>query len=131
MEKLDDKDYFGNSGAVIELKPKDFDSMKTYRLKSKRCTFVMFYAPWCGYCKRTKDVWIKLANSVAFADIAALNCEKNKGHVMKMNQDHPSKEFVKFYPTVVLYKNGEPVKVFKDERTYENLMNAVMECRRG
>lgn len=129
LPSRDSKDYFGTSSAVIELKPSDFDSTKNYKLRSKDCGIVLFYAPWCGYCEKTKEMWIKLASKVAFADVAAFNCEKHKGHVMKMNADHPSKAFVKSYPTIVTYRDGNPTSTFAGEITYENLLEAAMQCR--
>ena len=123
----DSKNYFSSSKVVKELTPVEFDPIKTFNLKSSsrgKCTFIMFYAPWCGYCKRSKELWEQLGHAATFIDVCALNCEKYKNHVGKMNMDKPG--FVGSFPTLVMYKGNIPFKKFDDERTLQNLLDFCM-----
>ncbi|CAD7966905.1 unnamed protein product [Amoebophrya sp. A120] len=48
------------TAAVLELTSADFDDT----LESSTLTFVKFYAPWCGHCKKLIPDWDKLATEV-------------------------------------------------------------------
>lgn len=114
------QNYFGNNSVIKELSQKDFDDIKTYKLKSKKCTLILFYAPWCGYCKEVRPIWEQLGMTINFLDICAVNCEKNKSLINKMNID--KKNHVVSFPTIYLYKNGEPKRKFNEQRTLKNLL---------
>jgi len=124
--KRDSKNYFDKCKNIKELSSKDFDKKISFKLKSNEDSFIMFYAPWCGYCKQTKDLWMDLALSSSFKDvnILAFNCEKNKKYLNKLNLDFQKLgkiPLIKSYPTLILYKNGLPNKQFNEERNMSNL----------
>jgi len=124
---MDKKDYFKNSKFVTELKPSDFKSDKVWELKNRQCCVILFYSPWCGYCKKTKGAWEKLGKLLGFYDVLAFNCEKYKGHCLKIQHDMP--ELIAGYPSIIIYKNGKPVEKIgqnDDERTVTKLTSAVM-----
>ena len=127
MTQRDGEDYFADSKFVTELTHKDFESVATWRLKTHKCSIVLFYAPWCPHCKALKDIWISLGTKAAFFDVCAMNCEKNKVHMAKIKEDMP--ELVNGYPTIIIYKNGDPVENVggsKETRTVGHLIKACM-----
>ena len=128
--KKDDRDYFAKNLFVKELKPSDFDPVATWALKDKNCSIVLFYAPWCGYCKAVKEEWIKLGKIATFMEVCSFNCEKYKGHLEKIQHDMP--QLVRSYPTIIFYKHGNPVEQYDGDRTYQNLLKACMRvCKEG
>ena len=129
IPKKDDTPYFAKSPYVKELTPRDFDSVATWKLKSKGCSIVLFYAPYCSYCAAVKDIYEQLGRTALFLDVLAMNCEKHSSHISKIKEDMP--ELVRGYPTIIFYKNGAPVEQFADERTHENLLKACMRLCQG
>jgi thioredoxin-like negative regulator of GroEL len=126
----DAADMFPGSKVVKELKPSDFDEYQNFKLKSKECTAVFFYCHWCPHCRNLKETWEQYARTAAgLANVCAFNCEKYKGHILKMNEEKPG--MVQGYPTIWFFKEGIPVKKYQDERTKEKLISASMAiCRR-
>lgn len=64
---------------VNHLTSKDFKSF----LKSKSSVLVMFYAPWCGHCKKAKPEYQTAADKLAKESdskvFAAVDCTTNEG----------------------------------------------------
>ncbi len=116
----DDQDYFGITNKFVkELQPSDFDSSAPWRLKSVDgkypCGLVLFYAPWCPHCKDVQPIFIDAAKKVGFCDYFAFNCEKHKNHLEQIRENMPN--MVTSYPTILVYKKGEPVEAYMGERT--------------
>lgn len=109
---------------VRELKPKDFNSVTTWKLKDTRCSVVLFYCPWCPHCQALKDTWKKLAKVAAFCNVLAFNCEKHKRHVLKISEDAP--ELIKTYPTIVVYEKGQPKEIYDGDRSLQSLVKTCM-----
>jgi thiol-disulfide isomerase/thioredoxin len=68
----------------------------------------MYYAPWCGHCKKLKPVWIELSDHVEKTQvlIAKIDMTKNKLATPE----------VKGFPTLYFYPmEGEP-KVYEGDR---------------
>lgn len=116
----------GLSQFVIHLGEDDFEEVECWKLKRHKCCFVMFYIDDCGYCARTKPTWNELARKITFYDIAAYNCKEYPKHYARLTNDVPS--LVQGYPTLVVYKNGEPVHIYEGERTLEKLTEICMKA---
>ena len=121
------EDYFSSSSFVTELTAKDFDPVETWKLQNHKCSIVLFYAPWCPYCKAVENVWNELGEMAAFFDVCAFNCEKNKKHLQKIQHDMP--ELVGGFPTMIIYEKGDPVEkvgTSESERTVATFVKACM-----
>ena len=76
---------------VVVVNKKDFDDTI-----ASGVTFVKFYAPWCGHCKRLAPTWDKLA--AAFKDksgvkIAKVDCTSEDGN----NRELCDSQSVRFF----------------------------------
>lgn len=72
-------------------------------LNSDKPVLVDFFATWCGPCKRVAPVLDEVASEVAGkASVYKVDIDKS--------QDIAAKYRVSSVPTMILFKNGEPVK---------------------
>lgn len=102
---------------LVELNPLNFEK----RINNEKCTFVTFYAPWCGHCKRFIPQTKVAAHAFVAEEnvsIAKMNCDEYKEYCEQFD--------VQGFPTVKLFKGAlaDPV-AFEGERTPENVINFV------
>lgn len=79
----------------------------------------LFYAPWCGHCKRVMPEWDKLTNMKSVnssgkkVKIIKVNCDENK--------DLATKHGINGFPTIKYFPNGmsshDNSKPYSGERT--------------
>jgi protein disulfide isomerase family A protein 3 len=85
---------------VLDLSDDDFST----RVKEAETMLVMFYAPWCGHCKRLKPEYAKAAEMVRGDDppiqLAKVDCTE-------AGKETCSKFSVSGYPTLKIFRNGE------------------------
>ena len=104
-------------GINIEAYENSVDAAKT-----KSCV-ALFYAPWCGHCKRLMPTWEKFAekNANDSVVIVKINADENK--------DLTSKFGIKSFPTIKYIASGlnKPSNVvdYSGNRTLEDLSSFI------
>ncbi|KAJ8955403.1 hypothetical protein NQ318_003501 [Aromia moschata] len=85
---------------VLEFSDSDFDS----RIAEHETALVMFYAPWCGHCKRLKPEYAKAAEDLIRNDppvgLVKVDCTE-------AGKETCNKYSVSGYPTLKIFRNGE------------------------
>lgn len=109
--------------SVNILKSSDFENNSLY-LKNKNCSFILFYTNWCQYCQNIKPEYIKFANIAQFLNICAINCEDNESLIKKMEKYSNIK--IEGYPTIYIYKNGKPLKKYKQKKEIKDFLKCGM-----
>jgi len=86
--------FFG--AGVHELSARDFTDRVLY---SGNATAVVFYAPWCGYCRKLIPEWGGAAKQLAgLARVAAVNCDDDS------NKQLCAKYGVQGFPTIKVFQ---------------------------
>jgi len=83
-------------------------------------TFVKFFAPWCGHCKRLAPTWEELAAKYSKTDgvkIGKVDCTEGNDR----NRELCGAQGVTGFPTLNIYKNGEKIEEYNGKRTIEDL----------
>ncbi len=90
------------------------DQFQNEVLQSDVPVLVDFWAVWCGPCRTMEPIIEELADEYA-----------GKVKVMKMNVDEspvtPGNYNIMSIPTFILYKGGQPVKIFVGTRSKEDM----------
>ncbi|XP_060583219.1 protein disulfide-isomerase A5-like [Ruditapes philippinarum] len=89
---------------------------------SKDAVLVMFYAPWCGHCKKAKPSYQGAADKLGDSRraLAAVDCTAAK------SKDLCSKEGIKGFPTIKLYVKGQFLVEYSGDRTEEEFFKFIM-----
>ncbi|EDS42910.1 disulfide isomerase [Culex quinquefasciatus] len=100
---------FAGEADVLDLTDADFAS----RVAETETTLVMFYAPWCGHCKKLKPEYAKAAELVRGEDppiaLAKVDCTEG-------GKETCNKFSVSGYPTLKIFKNGEVSQEYSGPR---------------
>nr|XP_033185197.1 protein disulfide-isomerase A3 [Bombus vancouverensis nearcticus] len=94
---------------VVELTDDTF----SHELERLENTLVMFYAPWCGHCKRLKPEYAKAAEMLLGNDppitLAKVDCTES-------GKDSCNKYSVSGYPTLKIFSRGDFVSDYNGPR---------------
>lgn len=102
--------FFEGSEYVNELGDKDLKTLLT----SKKPRLVLFYMPWCKFCKDLKQLWPSLGHTLGTAvDVEAYNCMRSPKLTKALN--------IQSYPTIVMFNKGLAT-VFDGERNMASLL---------
>ncbi|XP_065337000.1 protein disulfide-isomerase A3 [Cloeon dipterum] len=100
---------------VLELTDDDFST----RIAEHEVAVVMFYAPWCGHCKRMKPEYEKAAPTLRANDppvtLAKVDCTE-------AGKETCSKHGVTGYPTIKIFRNGEVSQDYSGPREADGIV---------
>lgn len=77
----------------------------------------LYYAEWCGYCKRFQPTWEKLKE--------AFNGKVNCAEYESENKRVMERENIKSFPTIKITYNGQ-TEIYKGDREFNVLFSYVM-----
>jgi protein disulfide-isomerase-like protein len=85
---------------------------------------VLFYADWCGHCKKLKPTWEEASeelNTKTETKMLKINCSKQDDEQLN---DIMSQYKVKGYPTIIIFDDGKATP-YEGERTVEAFKEAL------
>ncbi|CAI5950697.1 unnamed protein product, partial [Closterium sp. NIES-64] len=106
------------SASVVKLTDANF------KRKTKGHTFVMFYAEWCGHCKRLIPVWSQLADELKEAGRADVSMASL---LATEHRAHPAAKLVRGFPTLIWFHGARPVAQYEGDRSRESLLAFIEE----
>lgn len=79
--------------------------------------FILFYAPWCGHCKRLEPIWRHVAQALHHSDIRVgkIDCTRYKRVVSEFG--------LTGYPTIMFFRDREGEFKFNSERSTEEMVH--------
>lgn len=88
--------------------------------KETRPVLIMFYAPWCGFCKQLKPEYSKAATTLkGKAVLAAIDVNRPENTPVRAAFN------ITGFPTLHYFKNGEWGSTYDGENKHDDLVNFV------
>lgn len=98
------------------------DQFATEVLQSSQPVLVDFWAPWCGPCRRIAPMIDELAAEYAgTAKVCKVNVDENQQAAMQYG--------IEAIPTLIIFKNGQPVQRFQGIPPKARLQEALDQAR--
>ena len=113
--------FFDENTEVIQLKK---DTFEKEVVNSDDLWLILFYAPWCGHCKRFHPEFEKVAKETkGVFKIGAVNCEEEKDLAKKYKIDG--------YPTVLFFgDNKKKTEEYEGDRKAEKVIDFLFEKKK-
>lgn len=90
---------------------------------SKGISFVKFFAPWCGHCKRLASTWSELGKMFSTEDnvkIIKVDCTNDE------NKKLCNEQVLEGFPTLLLYHDGKKISEYNGSRGLDDLYEFIM-----
>eukprot|EP00825_Cyclidium_porcatum_P043244 TRINITY_DN608_c0_g1_i4.p2 TRINITY_DN608_c0_g1~~TRINITY_DN608_c0_g1_i4.p2 ORF type:complete len:280 (-),score=46.98 TRINITY_DN608_c0_g1_i4:378-1217(-) len=120
-EPHDHSHSFSDNADVILLDDSSFKATtQVGEPKMQYQWFIMFFAPWCGHCKRLIPTWEQLATKYKASTtvkIAAIDCEANS--------DTRNQFGISGFPTLIFFDNTGKQYSFRERRDLETLSKFI------
>lgn len=116
----EDTGIFAKS-SVKHLTGADFENVEPWILKDKKCSFVLFYADWCGHCQNLKPDYVKFSDIAQFIKVYAVNSDTCNNLLQRIS-DSKSPLDIKGYPTIWIYSNGIPIEEYTEDKSWQKLL---------
>uniref|UniRef100_A0A7S2GNX8 Thioredoxin domain-containing protein n=1 Tax=Haptolina brevifila TaxID=156173 RepID=A0A7S2GNX8_9EUKA len=121
---VDEEDYEPPDTNLSQ--PLTEDTFKPF-LQEHELTVVNFFAPWCIWCRRFEPVYVDAASKIpdlhfhGHARLSQVDCVANQAFC--------SKSQIRAYPTVRMYKDGDPVnfELYTGARTVGALLSFIQQ----
>lgn len=118
---------YANDKYVYDLTPSTFDKVVQ---RTNYTTIVKFYAPWCGYCKQLKPIFLKLGKFIQSdgkyaVNVAAVNCD------IESNKQLCAQYQVSGYPTIMVFRPPKYDDKSKLKREGKNKPRHAVETYNG
>ncbi|EZA46629.1 Thioredoxin domain-containing protein, partial [Ooceraea biroi] len=96
----------------------------TFKLSIKKgLSFVKFFAPWCGHCKRLAPTWDELNKKfIANSNVNILKVDCT----LEASKQLCNEQEVEGFPTLYLYRDGHKVTEYNGSRDLEDLYEYVL-----
>ncbi len=102
----------------FECSPNELDSL----IKSPEKTMVLFYADWCGHCKKIKPDWEECSKKVNKEEKRMIKVDV--GGKTPEQKELLDKYQIDGFPTILVFQNGT-AEPYQGERSVEAFLKAL------
>jgi thiol-disulfide isomerase/thioredoxin len=84
---------------------------------------VLFYADWCGHCKKVKPIWDEAATTINKSEVKMIrvNCGEGSNH----DKEIMKKYSIEGYPTIIKFINGKPT-LYRGDRDADSFKDIFL-----
>lgn len=103
-----------DGGENVKQLGSDFDQF----VAKEETVLVMFYAPWCGHCKKMKPAYSEAATKAKEMELSGIFAAVDATVHNQIATQHG----VKGFPTIKLFKNGAVSKDYQGDRSTDDML---------